>query len=117
MIPPHANSRSSGCAPKASKGISSAWDFGIGIIGAVDEITIHVSNFRRLLTRQISLFACARDVVRAMQHGLHPAQTRIARRADLFLREIHGRQSLIGIAAFVQLQFTVYKTRSHNLTF
>src|SRR5687768_6816797 len=107
---------SSGCAPKASKGISSAWDVGIGIIGTVDEIAIHVSNFRRFLARQISLLARARNVVRAMQDGLHPAQPRITRGTDLFLREIHGRQSLVGIAAFVQLQFTIHKTRSHDFS-
>src|SRR6516162_5657018 len=93
--PPQANSMSSGCAPKASNGRRSVCDFGIGFIGTVNRIAAEVSDFRRFIASQVLLFARAGDVMRTMQDGLHPAQPRVARGADVLLGEIHWRQNLV----------------------
>src|SRR5262249_7109151 len=94
-IPPQANSMSSGCAPKASKGKKSAGDFCVCFIRTVNGLAVDIRNFRGFLPAQVVLFACAGNVMRAMDDRLHPTQPRIAGGADMFLGEIHRRQSIV----------------------
>src|SRR5690606_4365383 len=79
ITPPQPNSISSGCAPKARRGGESAGDFGMGFVGAVDRVAVDERDFRGVRLVEISLLAGARNVMRAMDHGLHPPQPRIAR--------------------------------------
>src|SRR5579863_705901 len=113
--PPQPNSMSSGCAPNASNGAGSAGEFGIGFIGAVYGIAVDKFDFRRLFHAQIGPLARARDVVRAMHHGLHPAQARITRGADLLLCKGTGRDRQIRIATLVQRKLTIGHARTDNL--
>src|ERR1019366_9449517 len=91
MTPPQPNSMSSGCAPKASSGASSG-EFGVGFIGSVNGVAVHNGDFGRVFGAKIIFLARASNVMSAMQHGLHPAQPRIARRTDLLLGERSQRQ-------------------------
>src|ERR1039458_4721118 len=77
-------------------------DFRPGFIGTLYGIAVDKRNFRRFFPAKISRFPGPGNVMRAMDHGLHPAEPRVARRADLFLAESRHRQRNVGIAAFVQ---------------
>ena len=67
-------------------------EFGVGFIGTVNGVAVDKSDFRRFLLAKIGLFARAGNVMRAMHDRLHPAQPRVARRADLLLGESGRRQ-------------------------
>src|SRR5437588_443639 len=66
---------------------------------------------------QIFSLAGARNVVRAVDDGLHPAQTRVARRTDL--RGVEGlrREFEIRIAAAMEKQFPVAPARANGFAF
>src|SRR5882724_13523157 len=87
---PQPNSISSGCAPKARSGGS--LEFGPGFIGALDFIASYKSNFRRFVGVKIGSFAKPGNVMRAVDHGLHPAESRVAGGRDLFPGKYHRRQ-------------------------
>src|SRR5262249_4868776 len=72
MTPPHPNSMSSGCAPKANRGGSSGGDFGMGFIRTFNCFTIHKRDFRCFFRAKIGLFAGSGNVMRAIHHRLHP---------------------------------------------
>src|SRR5262245_42561815 len=103
MTPPQPNSMSSGCAPRASSGAlcsrrreeadaGSVREFGVRFIGAVNSVAFKERDFRRFIPPKVGLFTSAGNVMRAMHDRLHPAQARVARRAELFLAERDGRQ-------------------------
>src|SRR6185437_7122585 len=83
MTPPQPNSMSSGCAPKASRGL----EFGPGFIGAFDFIAGDKSDFRRFVAAKIGPFATPGNVMRATDDRLHPAHPGVPRGRDLFLRK------------------------------
>jgi hypothetical protein len=60
-----------GCAPKTSKGASSA-EFGVGFIGSVNGVTIDKNNFWRLLGVKIVHFSGAKNVMTAMHLNGRP---------------------------------------------
>src|SRR5271156_4610038 len=92
MTPPQPNSMSSGCAPKASNGASSVFDFSVGFIGSVNGVAVDKRDFRSFLRAKIILFARASNVMSATHDGLHPAQPRVARGTDLLFCKISQRQ-------------------------
>src|SRR5438105_985584 len=94
ITPPMANSISSGCAAKTSSLESLVCDVCVGVIGAVNGITVNVSNFGSFIAAQILLLAGAGNVMCAVEHRLHPAQPCIARGTDLLFGEIHPWQRL-----------------------
>src|ERR1035437_445955 len=102
ITPPHPNSMSSGCAPKARHGAGSGVDFGAGFIGTVNGITVYKSDIRRFFLSKVGLFACSGNVMRAVQDGLHPAEPGVARGADLLPGEGGFGQRHERISAFVQ---------------
>src|ERR1017187_1070712 len=77
-------------------------DFRPGFIGTLYGIAVDKRNFRLFFPAKISRFPGPGNVMRAMDDGLHLAEPRDARRADLLLGEIGGRQRDVGIAAFVK---------------
>src|ERR1035437_5327740 len=116
ITPPQPNSMSSGCAPKASSSASLVFDFSVGFIGSVNDITADKSDFRRVFPAKIGLFARPGNVMRAAHHRLHPTQSRVTRGTDLLFGETSHRQSHEGIAALVQLQCAVSKSGANNFT-
>src|ERR1019366_6965148 len=92
-IPPQPNSPSSGCAQNARSGAGSRGDLAVGFIGAVDRVPVHEGDLRRILPAEVGLLAGARDVVGAVQNGLHPSQAGVAGGADLGLVKGGGRQA------------------------
>src|ERR1700722_14119912 len=113
--PPQPNSTSSGWEPKATSGAGSGWGFNIGFIGPLDRVADDVSDLGRVVLPEVVLLAGARHVVRAANHRLHPAQPRIARRADPIagvreIREVH-----VLVAPFVQLEPAFQEPRPHDL--
>ena len=59
----------------------------MGFVGTLDGIAVDESDPRSVCGVEISLLARAGNVMRAVQHRLHPAQPRVARRRDLSLRD------------------------------
>src|SRR4051812_34108552 len=101
ITPPQPNSMSSGCAPNTMTygGISNAAtagrlglasDFSVRFIGSVNRVAVDECDFRGVGAVEVGLLAGSGDVVRAMNHGLHPAQTTIASRCNLLFGEWGG---------------------------
>src|SRR5664280_1326725 len=114
-MPPQPNSMSSGCAPKASNE-ALAGDFGVRFIGAVDRVSVDISNFRRVFGPKIGLFAKPGNIMRAVQHRLHPAKPRVARGADLFFPKGARRKRDVCIPSLMKPQGAIEKTGPHDFT-
>ena len=52
--------------------------FGVGFVGAVDGVAGDEGDLGRVGVVEVGLFAGAGDVVRAMDHGLHPTEAAVA---------------------------------------
>ena len=116
--PPQPNSMSSGCAPKASSGRRLRGGFGVGFIGPVDGVADDVGDLRRVLLAQVVLLAGAGDVMGAVHDRLHPAQPRVARRADLLLGERHVAAEVTnGSPPLCSFKPAVDKPGAHDLAF
>jgi hypothetical protein len=89
----------------------------IRLVRSIDRVPPDEGDLRRVLQIQIVLLAGARHVVRAAQDGLHPAEPRIPRRADLLLAEAGRRKGHEGLAALVQQQRAVRDARANDLAF
>ena len=75
--------------PNASSGANSGGGFGVGLIGSIYGVSVNIGDLGRLLLAEISLLSGPGDVMGATDHRLHPAQPRIARRADLRAGEVY----------------------------
>src|SRR5450631_4062057 len=117
MTPPQPNSMSSGCAPKASNGAELFFDFSPSLIGSFNGVSFNKGYFGRVFPAKVGFFSGTGNVMRAMNHRLHPAQPRVARRANVHFSKSCLRQRNKGISAFMQFQSSIYKTSANNLTF
>src|SRR5579859_3041080 len=115
MTPPHPNSMSSGCAPKASNGAS--LDFGVGFIGPFNRFAIHKSNLRCFFRVKIGFLSRTGNVMRAMHDRLHPAQPGVARRADLLPGKGGLGQRDKRISPLVELERTFHETGADDFAF
>ena len=69
-----------GMRAKGQQRRASSGEFNVGFIGAVNGVAVDKCDFRRFFGAKIIFLARAGNVMRAMDHGLHPAQPRVARR-------------------------------------
>src|SRR2546423_102724 len=89
----------------------------IGVIRIGDLLALHKNHTGRVRFMQVGTLTGAGHVMGALDDGLHPAQTSVARRTDLRGAESLRRKFEIGIAAAMEKQFPFAPARANGFAF